>query len=232
MTIALVQAASATSGTSNAHAQAVALATPATAHNCLVACVAGYNCNAVEAVTSAASQDGWGTSAAVSATSASVTCEIWVDPDCAGGNATVNAGVTTAGLLMVQVFEFSGVLASAPVDVTVSADSLAVTNTSWSSGTSGAYQAGDVLVGMCSTSNAATLYTMTGPSSPWVNEASIGANVAPNLARMIAGYQVTTGGGTMTYAGTNSGFVRYGAAAIALKAVSSGGSTGSFLPFF
>ena len=230
MTIALVQAAASPTGTADVHAQSVALGTPATAHNCLVACIAGYNCNAVEAVTSAASADNW--AAGVIQDNASVTCEIWVDPDCAGGNATVSAGVTTAGLLMVQIFEFSGVLASSPIDVTTSGGSLSVTNTSWSSGTSGTYAAGDVLVGMCSSSNASVLYTMTGPSSPWTNEASIGANVTPNRARMIAGYQITSGGGTMTYAGTNTGFVRYGAAAIALKAVSSGGSIGSFLPFF
>ena len=196
-----------------------------------MACIGGYDVGAVENVTSAAGADHW--AAGVIEDPTVTTCEIWIDPDCGGGNTTVTVAATNPGLLMMQVFEFTGVLASSPIDVTTANGSASISNTSWSSGTSGTYAAGDVLVGMCSTSNAATVYTLTGPSSPWVNEASIGANVTPNLARMIAGYQVTSGGGTMTYAGTNTGFVRYGAAAVALKAAGGGGgSAGSFLQFF
>lgn len=218
-------------GTADVHSVTVTLGTPATAGNCLVACIGGYDVGAVENVTSAASADHW--AAGVIEDISVTTCEIWVDRNCAGGNTTVSATVTNSGLLMMEIFEFSGIDPSAPIDVITQNGSASISNTSWSSGTSGTYSAGDVLVGMCSASNASVTYTMTGPSSPWINEASVGANVTPNLARMIAGYQITTGGGTMTYAGTNTGFVRYGAAAVALKAAGGGGgSAGSFLPFF
>lgn len=233
MTITLVQTAAASSGTADVSALTVTLGGLATAHNCLVACIGGFDVGAVVNVTSSGSPDHWGTTAAVTEDLTVTTCEIWVDPNCAGGNTTVTVAVTNPGLLMAQVFEFSGVLASSPADVTTVNGSASIANTSWSSGTSSAYTSGDVLVGMCASSNASVLYTMTGPSSPWINEASVGANVAPNFARMIAGYQVTSGGGTMAYAGTNTGFVRYGAAAVALKATGGGsGAAGSFLPFF
>jgi hypothetical protein len=232
VTAALVQTAWATSGSTDAHGLVAALDTRATPGSCLVACVAGYDVGAVEAVTSAASQDNWGTAAAVSADDASTTCEIWINPGCTVAASTVTAGVTTSGLLMAQVFEFSGILASSPADVTTTGNDPSIVATSWSSGTSGTYEAGDVLIGMCSANNGSVAFTMTGPSSPWANESYLQASLSGIFARMIAGYQITTGGGTMTYSGTNTGFVRYGAAAIALKAVSGGGSTGSFLPFF
>ena len=79
-------------------------------------------------------------------------------------------------------------------------------------------------------------YTVTGPSSPWVNETAIGTSISglsASTSRYMAGYQITTGSGTMTFAGTSSAYQEYACVAIALKAVAApGGGSGSFLPFF
>ena len=233
MTIAFVQV-----GTNHSSSQVgaltVTLPSPATAGNCLVACIGGHNANAVTSVISSASPDNWGTTAAVTASAGAETCEIWADPGCHGGNATVSCTTTVNGLLIMQVFEFSGVAASGAVDVTASALSIPPV-TSWSSGSTGTAQAGDLIVGACCGYAGGGPYSLTGPGSPWVNEAYVATSLLSLYVRLIAGYQVLSGAGAVTYSGTSGSAQAYGAAAVALKSASGGGgsgSHGSFLPFF
>jgi len=234
VTISLAQPAAANHSSSLVTALTVTLPSPATAGNCLVACIGGHNANAVTALYSSASQDQWGTTAAVTASASAETCEIWIDPACAGGNTTVSCSVTNSGLVIMQVFEFSGVASGSPVDGTPASAVSVPQVSSWSSGASGTASAGDVVIGASCGFNGSGAYTLTGPSSPWTNEAYIATSLSSIWVRLIAGYQVLSGSGTATYSGTSSAAQSYGAAAIALKAAGSGGagSAGSFLPFF
>jgi hypothetical protein len=210
------------------------LTTPATAGNCLVACIGGHSTSTVTAVTSAASQDQWGTTAAVTASAGAETCEIWIDPDCAGGNTTVNITTTNGGLIILQVFEFSGVAAISPIDGTPASAVSIPQTTSWSSGATGTASSGDLVIGASCGYEGASAYTLTGPSAPWTNEAYIATSQSSIWVRLIAGYQMLSGSGTATYSGTASQAQTWGAAAVALKAAGGGGggSAGSFLPFF
>ena len=234
MTIPLAQpVAQASSGAFSANSATVTLGSLTTQRNCLVACIGGYHVGTVTSVTSAASPTGWVSAAVLDVTG--VTCEIWICPGITTGAATVTAQATNAGQMGVTVFELAGVMASSPLDASAPGGSVpSPTVTSWSSGTSSAYQAGDVLIGLCASSRGTAGYTLTGPSSPWVNETAINTSLSGISSRFLAGYQITTGGGTMTYAGTSSTYQEYSCVAIALKsATPAGGSTGgSFLPFF
>lgn len=233
MTIAFVQTA-ASHSSSLVHSLTATLSSPATAGNCLVACIGGHNINVVTGVTSSASADNWGTAGAVTASAGAETCEIWTDPGCAGGNTTVTCSVTNSGLVIMQVFEFAGVASGSPVDGTPASAVSVPQTTSWSSGATGTASAGDLVIGASCGYNGASAYTLTGPSSPWTNEAYIATSQSSIWTRLIAGYQVLSGSGTATYSGTSSSAQGWGAAAIALKAAGGGGagSAGSFLPFF
>ena len=235
MSISLVQVAQNHSSTL-AHGLTVTLSSPATAGNCLVACIGGHSTNVVEAVTSSASADNWGTVGTVTASAAQETCEIWTDPDCAGGNTTVTCTVTNTGLIIMQVYEFSAVAASGAVDVTASATSIPQTS-SWSSGGPVTASAGDVVVGACLGYSGTSAYTLTGPGGSWTNQLPIATSQSSIWVRLITGYEVLSGSGTATYSGTSSPNPQtWGAAAVALKAAGGGGggggSAGSFLPFF
>jgi hypothetical protein len=233
VTISLAQVAQNHSGT-QIHGLTVTLSSPMTPGNCLVACIGGHNANAVEAVVSAASADNWGTAAAVTASAGTETCEIWVDPDCNSAATTVTCTVTNPGLVIMQVFEFTGVAASSPVDTTASATSITQTS-SWSSGATGSVTAGDLIIGASCGFAGGSAYSLTGPGGSWTNEAYIATSLSSIWVRLIAGYEVL-GSGTATYSGTSSVGQNWGAAAVALKAAGGGGggggSAGSFLPFF
>ena len=236
MTISLAQPAAQNHSSTLVTALTVTLSSPATAGNCLVACIGGHSINVVTAVISSASADNWGTAAAVTASAGAETCEIWADPGCAGGNTTVSCSTTNGGLVIMQVFEFAGVAASSAVDVIASAVSIPQTS-SWSSGSTGTAQAGDVIVGASCGFGGAGAYTLTGPSSPWTTEAYIATSQSSIWTRLICGYQVLSGSGSATFPGTSSQAQAWGAAEVALKAAGGGGgggggSAGSFLPFF
>lgn len=235
MTIALVAGQTAANHSStDVHALTVTLDNPVTAGNCVVACIGGYNINVVESVVSAASADNWvlGESGDVGPS----TAEVWIDPDCAAGHTTFSASVTNSGLIIMQVFEFSGVATSSPADVTTSGGSGALV-TSWSSGTSATASAGDLLVGMCCGHGGGGTYTLSGPSSPWINETPVATSLGGIWARLVAGYQVLGSSAALTYSGTATVAQDYAAAGVALKAAGGGGGgggsgSGSFLPFF
>jgi hypothetical protein len=235
VTISLVQAAANHSSTL-VSSLTVTLSSPATAGNLLVACIGGHNASSVTTVTSSASPDNWGTAAAVTASAGAETCEIWADPGCSGGNTTVTCTTTVGGLVIMQVLEFSGVASSSALDVTAAATS-SVPSTSWSSGSTGTAQAGDLIVGASCGYGGSGAYSLVGPSSPWTNEAYIATSLSGIYVRLIAGYQVLSGAGSATYSGTSSPYSQasWGAAAVALKSASGGGGSGSggaFLPFF
>jgi len=235
VSITLAQPVAQNHSSTQVHGLTVTLNSPMTPGNCIVACIGGHNANAVTSVTSAASADFWGTTAAVTASAGAETCEIWVDPGCASAATTVTCTVTNSGLVIMQVFEFAGVAASSPVDVTASASSI-VQATSWSSGSTGTAQAGDLIVGASCGFGGASAYTLTGPGSPWTDEAYIATSLSSIWVRLINGYQVLSGSGSATWSGTASQLQNWGAAAVALKAAGAGGggggSAGSFLPFF
>jgi hypothetical protein len=232
VTIALAQTPAANHSSVHQAALTITLGSPATAGNCLVACIGAWQGSTVAAVTSSASPDHWALGS--SGDLGSGTAEIWADPGCAGGNTTVGVTFTVPGLLAVQVFEFSGVAHSSAVDTTASGGSLAP-GTSWTTGASGSAAAGDLLLGMCLAYSTGGAFTLAGPSSPWVNEPQIATSQSGEYVRLLAGYQTSGGAGAFTYAG-NSGLIsqQYAAAGLALKPSGGGGSgpAGSFLPFF
>jgi hypothetical protein len=231
LTVTLVQTVAGHS-TTLVNTLTVTLFSPATAGNCLVVCAGARNANVVTGVTSSGSADNW--ASAATADAGAITSEIWADPHCGGGNTTVTVLFTVSGLLAVQVFEFAGVAVS-PADVTAPGGLSIPPVSSWSSGSTGTAQAGDVVIGSCCGFEGSGVYTLTGPSSPWVNEPVIATSGSGFFVRLIAGYQVLSGSAAATYSGTSGAPQSYGAVAIALKSASGGGvggSTGSFLPFF
>ena len=237
VTIALVPGQTAQNHVPSGNSLTVTLPNPPAAGNCLVACIGGHNANTVSSVVLGFSDaDNW--AAALTNDVGAITGEIWIDPDCDGSSAGVTIHTANAGQINAQVFEFSGVSTS-PLDVSTSAQNL-TPSSSWSSGTSGTAAAGDAWIGMCS-GYAGVIYSLTGPSSPWTNEAVLtNSSGTPQVfSRFIAGYQVSSSAGTVTYAGVSTGSPNtqvYAALAISLTAAGGGGgggaATGSFLPFF
>lgn len=201
MSIAFVQAASNTTAVSAS--VTVTLSQPTTAGNCLVACVAngaGSTLAFVSSVTLGGSADNW----AVLKTSGSTTAgaevlSAWADPNCAVGQTSVVITCSGGGnATLAWVFEFSGIATSAILDQFGTFDSVAGTNPSFSVSTGGATtQASELAIGCAYGFN----QTITGPSSPWINESTLTSG-SRNLQ---AGYNILSSTGTVTYAGSFGG---------------------------
>ena|ERR1035437_5667108 len=129
--------------------------------------------------------------------------EIWADPNCAGGQTSVvltNSTASAGSGWGAYVYEFSGIAASSPLDKSAGAVSVAVA-TPWSSGATAATAlASELWVGVAGCNTSGGFTSMTGPSSPWVNETFI--SLAGGSAGIISGYQIAAATGAATYNGT------------------------------
>jgi hypothetical protein len=130
-------------------------------------------------------------------------CEIWADPNCAGGQSSVTvsfSGLQSGGAvsrLAIFVMEWSAINTSSPVDKTNSG--AIVSGSTFSSGATGVLtQADEVVIGAV-VGEAGSTETITGPSSPWSNFAQLSPVV--NLGFM-TGYQVVSATTSQTYSGT------------------------------
>jgi len=151
-----------------------------------------------------------------------VDADIWSDPSCAGGQTAVLLSYPTTGShAACDVWEVSGLAASLPADKSssntgtgTSFDSLATATTSQAA----EFWAG-VLIDISGSSGNPVL---TGPSSPWVNQAAV--NIG-SLGSYIAGEQITTSTGTADYSGTIDRSSSWAAAVVTYKAVAVAGAT-------
>lgn len=217
MAPSLVQSASntATSGTS----VTVTLGSSTTAGNCLVVYVGEVESTTNPTVSGITLGGNAGNFAQAGAAinDADANCEIWTDQNCAGGQTSVvvtfNAGTGTSQANEVLVEEWSGIALSGAVDKTNGQNA---GSASWSSGSSGTLsQASELVVGAVSVFSAPTI---TGPSSPWVNQAQISASTN---GAMLAGHQVVSATTAQTYSGTIASSIAWGAVIVTLKAAAS-----------
>lgn len=221
---------SGTSGTVNVTISA------ATAGNCLVAnvnVVGSAGTPSVSGVKTGSNVENWAKGVEVDDATNTACSAIWVDPNTAGGGTTVavtvafNATATTTNsvTVMVDAFEFSGVVTSSPVDKTTTG-ATGQTSTSWSSGTTSTIsQASEVLIGTMTATAASGSTTVTGPSSPWTNESVISSTVAFSGTSFdcyaLSGYQIVSSTGTATYNGTTSSSSIWDSVALTLKGAAS-----------
>jgi hypothetical protein len=145
-------------------------------------------------------------------------CEIWADPNCAGGQGSVTVtftGVQAFGSTGFSVFvmEWSGINTASPVDRTNSGNS--ASSSAFSSGSTGILtQADEVVIGTVYARVAGT-ETITGPSSPWANFAQLSASTAVGL---LTGYQIVSATTAQTYSGTLTAGSAYNACIASFKA--------------
>lgn len=194
-----------------------------TAGNCLVVCIG------VQAVTPSVSGITLGGSAGNFAqletdTSSSESTWIWADPNCAGGQTAIVISGTNLSVDAthggVSIHEVAGLVSASPLDQKASGHGS--TTTTWTSGAAGpTLQAAELWIGC-----AASIKTITGPASPWINTAFLGG--------MMAGYQIVSATGTATYSGTLAASGSYSASVVTLKGAGGGPAvnSGAFLGFF
>ena len=195
MSIAFVQAASNTAAASSV---TVTLGSATTAGNCVIACIAlgnGSSTSAVSSVTLGGSAGNFSQIKAVGDLAVGAEqLAIWVDPNCAGGQTSVAITQTTGLVTMAWVFEFSGLALSALLDQSATFDSAVGTNSTFSITSGATTRASELAVGCAY----AFSTTITGPSSPWVNEATL----SQGNDRLQASYNILSSTGTVTYSGS------------------------------
>lgn len=119
------------------------------------------------------------------------------------------------------IFEFTDMGPNPIVDVIVTDNDVTGTGTSFTSGSETTTSAVELWLGAVAGYYAAsgTAPSITGPASPWTNEAEENAqiNSFTSSTDMMAGYQVTTATGNLAYAGTFSEAQNWASIAIAIK---------------
>ena len=179
---------------------------PTTAGNCLVALFgtsADTTNGTVSGVTLGGVADNWAQSATEGTSGDHAIVYGWADPLCAGGQTSIVISLSggTGDHLFGWVFEFSGL--TGIVDVSSGASTAGFTS-SWTSGTTGSTtQASEVAFGISCGASSGTP-GLTGPSSPWINEAqqTLAGSVHTKVA--IAGYQILSATGTQVYSGSSN----------------------------
>lgn len=210
MPISFVQQASNT-GTSTV---TVTLGSNTTAGNCLVVCIALGSAGSLASVASVklgGVADNFSQLKAVGdLTTGAEQLAVWADPNCAGGQTAVAITLNVAAVSLAYVFEFSGVAASSILDQSATFDSAGGTNSTFSVTSGTTTQASEVAVGCVYGFNT----TITGPASPWVNEATI-TSTTRNLQ---ASYNILSSTGTQTYSGSFGAAAFNGQILVTLKA--------------
>ena len=223
MSPSLVQSKSATGTTGTS--VTVTLTSNTGAGNCLVVCVGATQATTnptVSGITLGGSAGNFALAKAVNTNGTAVDCEVWADPNCAGGQTSVvvsfNAGSGSGLGYVVWVMEWSGIVTSSPVDKTNGQAPGA--SASWSSLSSGTLsQASELVIGAIAQS-AGSNSTITGPGAPWTNLAQVNAGIDVGL---MAGYQVVSATTAQTYNGTQSlSGAGYGAVIATFKASGGG----------
>jgi len=202
----------------------VTLGSPTTAGNGLIVTAgATAGTGGVTGITLGGSADNWHSDAHVRNTGGVVAVDgdIWSDPSCAGGQtAIVLSYPTTGSHAACDVWEVAAVAASLPADKSsvntgtgTAYDSLATAATT---------QAAEFWTGMLiGISGSSGNPVLTGPSSPWTNQAQV--NIG-SLGSYIAGEQITSSTGTADYSGTIDRSSSWAAAVVTYKAVAVSGS--------
>ena len=195
MSIAFVQAAS---NTAAAGSVTVTLGSNTTAGNCLVACIALGNSSSTSSVSSVklgGAADNWASLKAVGDLAVGAEqLAVWADPNCAGGQTAVAITQSTGLVTMAWVFEFSGLATSSILDQSATFDSAGGTNSTFSVTSGTTTQASELAIGCAY----AFSTTITGPSSPWVNESTL----SQGSDRLQASYDILSSTGTVTYSGS------------------------------
>lgn len=128
----------------------------------------------------------------------------WADANCAGGQTAV--AVTLSGgnsdKLFAWAMEWTGLTGT--LDASSGGDN--GFSATWTSGASGTTaQASEVAFGVTAGAvQTGTSGALTGPSSPWVNEAQQTLTGSSHEKNAICGYQILSSAGTVTYSGTSS----------------------------
>lgn len=189
MSISLVQSAHAGNSTAS-------FSSPTTAGNCVVVAVTDENgASAISGVTLGGSAGNFTQAGSIFGNSC--LAAIWVDPNCAGGQTSVNFTATGLSDPNMAIYEFSGVAASSVVDKTSSSTGPG-SSTAWSSGsTATTSQANEVYIGATATGQPGAT-VISGPGSPWTNV------TVTDALKSIFGYQIASSTGTPAYSGTAS----------------------------
>lgn len=215
--VAFVQVASNTGGSS----VTVTLGSGTTAGNCLVACIAMGNGGTLASVSSVklgGAADNWAQLKAVGdLTTGAEQLAVWADPNCAGGQTAVAITVTGAAVTLAYVFEFSGIATASILDQFGTFDSAGGTGSTFSVSTGGATtQASELAVGCVYGFST----TITGPGSPWVNQATL----TSTTRTLQAGYDILSSTGTVTYSGSFGAAAFNGQVLVTLKAAAGAAS--------
>jgi len=225
--------ASFTSGTSGTVTVTISAAA---AGNCLVAAINSSGSNgtpSVSSVKTGSSVENWAKGVELDDASNTACAAIWVDPNTAGGGTTVavtvafgaTASATNTCEVFVDVFEFSGVASSSPVDKT-STGATGSNSSSWTSGaTATTAQASEVAIGTIGATALSGTSTVTGPSSPWVNESTLSGTVVLGGSSFNtyaqSGYQILSATGAVTYSGSTSVSTLWDTVVLTLKGAGS-----------
>ncbi|HEV2252532.1 MAG TPA: hypothetical protein VGS06_05000, partial [Streptosporangiaceae bacterium] len=210
----LVQSASAVTATGGSTTLTVSLPAVTTAGNCLVVCVttAGGTGATVTGITLGGSADHFAVAKATQ-NGTSVDCEIWTDPNCAGGQSTVVITLSGSADCTAEVMEFTGIPAS-PVDKTAGSTGTSATFTSGA--TAALAQSAEIAIGVAAaTSSGGTGLNVTGPPS-WGNftQLSSSGGGGSHVYSLIS-YLGVSSTAAQTYQGTVSSASQPWAAAIA-----------------
>ena len=211
---------------------------PVAAGNCLVACITASNASAVTPTVSAVKTgtlaENWAAGVTQHDTSIGCHATIWTDPNTGGGATTVSVTVTfgqtdsptAQTVVMVDVYEVSGVVTASPVDKTT----VSVTGSdtaSWSSGTTPVTsQASEIAFGVVmAVPDTGGTGVIAGPSSPWANGTALSkpytGSYGSYTAYQMSGFETLTATGTVTYNGTVSAASYWDACALTLALTTS-----------
>jgi hypothetical protein len=207
MGISVVQTKTATT---NAAFSVTVTLTPTGAGNCLVVCAGDYlPAPALHGITLGGLAGNF--ARATGTTSGDAGGEIWVDPNCAGGQTVlvVTCGAGWPGGIGVVVYEVSGLVTSGAVDKVSDATGTSTGITSGATATTTAIAGLWVGMGFIFGEN------ITGPPSPWTNTTLSGYDSYGDS--LVAGYQVVSSAGTATYASTGAGSAQWVGAVVTLR---------------
>lgn len=211
---------SGTSGTINA-----TFGSNTTAGNCLIAVFSQDNSSTLSptlsSVTTNGSSENWADSGASFAGDGFF---LYIDPNTGGSQTIIDVTFAFGGTattsnslaIVLDTFEVSGLATTSVVD-RIQNNSPGTTGTSWTSNaTSTTTEAAEFWIGAVNPYDGGAAnqsITITGPSSPWTNEAQLTTSTQEGgtgtshkyfLAQM-SGYQIVSATGTATYSGTNTG---------------------------
>lgn len=190
----------------------ITLTSSTTAGNCLAAAIAVNNSGVtVTGITLGGSAGNWTQQKTISG---GATLFLWTDHNCAGGQTSVVVSLSAAVNVTAAVYEFSGVVATPPLDQSASASGTS-SGTFSSGATATTTVASEVWFGAAGakTTGGAGL---VGPSSPWTSITQLVAGTV-GATSMVAGYQIVSSTGSAIYSGTETSGNPYAAAVITLK---------------